>query len=125
MADVFSKRPIDFSKYRELLSDDNPKIPDDQISRDSYKQNQGDSIGSSPVGNVPQNETKNPSTLDQKKMEDSQQLNAQPRVRYHVDMSPQMNLTRDEHFHRVNTYKSEEPKPWELSEDESDVTFRL
>nr|XP_022323447.1 uncharacterized protein LOC111124659 isoform X2 [Crassostrea virginica] len=79
MADVFSKRPIDFSKYRELLSDDNPKIPDDQISRDSYKQNQGDSIGSSPVGNVPQNETKNPSTLDQKNMEDSQQLNAQPR----------------------------------------------
>ena len=123
MSEVFSKRPIDFSKYRELLSDDNPKIPDDQITRDSNKQNQGDSIGSSPVDNVPRNETKNPSTLEQKKIEDSQQLNAQPRVGDNVNMSPQMNLTRDEY--RVNTYKSEEPKPWELSEDESDVTFRL
>ena len=72
MTDVFSKSPIDFSKYRELLSDDNPKIPDDQITKESFKQNKGDSIGSNPVGNLQRNETKKPSTLDREKKDDSQ-----------------------------------------------------
>ena len=69
MSDVFSKIPIDFSKYRELLSDDNPKIPDDQIISDSFKQNQGDNIGSRSAGNLPQNETTEPSTMDKKKID--------------------------------------------------------
>ena len=75
MSEVFSKRPIDFSRYRELLSDDNPRIPDDQITKESFKQNKGDSIGSSPVGNFPRNETNKPSTLDKKKKDDSQLSN--------------------------------------------------
>ena len=75
MSDVLSKIPIDFSKYRELLSDDNPKIPDDQIISDSFKQNEGYSIGSRSAGYSSQNETTEPSTMDKKIIENSQQLN--------------------------------------------------
>ena len=143
MTDVFSKRPIDFSKYRELLSDDNPKIPDDQIISDSFKQNQGDSIGSRSAGNLPQIETTEPSTLDKKKMENSQQLNLLDDQNPDVPGPPIKQIdalgnedtyeTKDnstnglegniplqakQNVNSVNTYKEEEQRPWEFSDDE-------
>ncbi|XP_078326226.1 uncharacterized protein LOC111124659 [Crassostrea virginica] len=143
MSDVFSKIPIDFSKYRELLSDDNPKIPDDQIISDSFKQNQGDSIGSRSAGNLPQIETTEPSTLDKKKMENSQQLNLLDDQNPDVPGPPIKQIdalgnedtyeTKDnstnglegniplqakQNVNSVNTYKEEEQRPWEFSDDE-------
>ena len=143
MSDAFSKIPIDFSKYRELLSDDNPKIPDDQIISDSFKQNQGDRIGSHSAGNLPQNETTEPSTMDKKKTENSQKLNLLddqnpdipgPPIK-HIDalcnedtykpkenstngLEGNISLEAKQNVNPANTYKEEEQRPWEFSENE-------
>lgn len=108
MSEVFSKRPIDFSKYRELLSDDNPKIPDDQITRESFKQNRGDGIGSRPAGYLPRNETTEPSTLDKEKKDNSQQSNKWSKLKDQVNMRSQLSLHRDEDVSVVNIFLKSE-----------------
>ena len=137
MSDNFSKIPIDFSKYRELLSDDNPKIPEDRFPTEAFMQNQGDKIGSCPVCNLHRKEQNEgadqdlnpsgyaeptepaePKSLDNGKTDDPQLSNTEPWVEDQVDMSPQVNQNRDEDVNPVNTYREEEPKPWELSDDE-------
>ena len=122
MTDVFSKRPIDFSKYRELLSDDNPKIPDDQITRESFKQNQGYGIGSRSAGNLPRNKTTEPSTLDKEKKDDSQQSNKWLKLKDQVNMSSQFSLHRDEDVSVVNIFLKSEHQQQTLKILESKFT---
>ena len=68
--------------------------------------------------NAPPIEPAEPKSLDKGKTDEPQQSNKEPGVEDQVDMSPQVNQNRDEDVNPVNTYKEEEPKPWELSDDE-------
>ena len=68
--------------------------------------------------NTPPAEPAEPKSLDKGRTDDPQQSNKEARVEDQVDMSPQVNQNRDEDVNPGNTYKEEEPKPWELLDDE-------
>ena len=98
----------------EMKQKENPTEPE----ATSDKQNKGADQDSHPSGYAPPTETAEPKSQDKEKTDDPQQSNKEPGVEDQVDMSPQVNQNRDEDVNPVNTYKEEEPKPWELSDDE-------
>ena len=84
----------------------------------SDEENKGADQDLNPSGYAPPTEPEESKSLDKGETDDPQQSNTEPGVEDQVDMSPQVNQNRDEDVNPVNTYKEEEPKPWELSDDE-------
>ena len=82
------------------------------------EQNKGADKDLNPSGYTPPTEPAEPKSQDKEKADDPQQSNTEPGVEDQVDMSPQANKNLDEDVNRVNTFKEEEPKPWELSSED-------
>ncbi|XP_022323444.2 uncharacterized protein LOC111124658 isoform X2 [Crassostrea virginica] len=98
----------------EMKQKENPTEP--EATPD--KQNEGADQDLNPSGYAPTTKPAEPKSQDKEKTDEPQPSNTEPGVEDQVDMSPQVNQNRDEDVNPVNTYKEEEPKPWELSDDE-------